>query len=74
MVLTLAFALNDPSAQSLHTKSLLAVAPDEVYVPAAHLALTATQAALLSTAEYVEPTTQAVHWRSITAEPAADWP
>ena len=36
--------------------------------------VTATHAAPLSTSEYDVPATQAAHWRSATAEPAADWP
>jgi hypothetical protein len=36
--------------------------------------LTAEQTAPLSSPEYVVPATQAAHWRSASAEPAADWP
>ena len=74
VALVLTLALNVPVAHATHVRSLLAVALNLVYVPAAHLALTATHASPLSAPEYVEPATHAAHCRSAVAEPSADMP
>ena len=70
----LVLALNKPGSQAAHERSLLAVAATVVRKPGAHGALTAAHAAPSLAPENVEPTTQAAHWRSAVAEPAADWP
>ena len=70
----LALALKVPVAQGVHVCSADTVATALVYVPAGHAALTVSHALPSFTAEYVEPGTQAVHWRSAVAEPAWDWP
>ena len=59
----------------LQPRSLLAVGAPCSYSVPVHV-VTATQAAPLSTSEYVLPDWQAAHWRSAAAEPAAvrPWP
>jgi hypothetical protein len=74
VVLALASDLKKPDAHVSHARSLLAVAAVLVKVPAAQTALTVAHASPLASPEYVVPATQAAHWRSVTAEPAADWP
>jgi hypothetical protein len=69
-------SVNVPIAQSLHTRSLVAVAAMVMYVPAAHATLTAVHATILLVAENVAPATHAEHWRSTVLLPsvARPWP
>jgi len=69
-----AVAVNLPSAHAVHTRSLLAVAPASVNVPAVQLVWAVVQALPLSAAENVEPARQASQTRSAVAEPAVSWP
>jgi hypothetical protein len=66
-------AVNVPSALSVHTRSLEAVAAVLVYVPAPHAGLTGWQISPLAELEK-KPAVQAVQMRSVVAEPTADWP
>ena len=66
--------MKKPDAHVSHSRSLLAVAAVLVKVPAAHTALTVAHVSPLSSVEYDVPATQAAHWRSAVAEPAAAWP
>ena len=74
VVFVLVPSLKWPEAHAVHMRSLLAVAAVVVWKPGPHGALTATHTSPLSTGEYVVPTSQAAHWRSAVAVPAADWP
>ena len=67
-------ALNWPSAQLVHVRSLESVAALFMYSPAAHSPRMAAHAAPLSSAENVAPSSHAAHWRSAVSEPATDMP
>jgi len=69
-----AVVVNVSAPHAAHVRSLESVAAAFVYVPAAQGDETALHATVLAPVEYVVPTTQAAHWRSALAVPAADWP
>ena len=69
-----ALAVKCSAAHALHVRSAAAVATAVVYMPEAHGALTRSHASALFTLEYVLPTTQAAHWRSVEAEPSCRIP
>jgi hypothetical protein len=69
-----AVALKRPAGQAVHTRSLLAVAIAEMARPAAQGLLMGSHASSSLVDENVDPTTHAVHSRSMTSEPVCKWP